>query len=81
MTENAKNSAGHNTTLDDDGGLGEIQNPPEYNAENAKNPKEGADWLGGPQNGNETPSEAATSNSGNSINVIKPGNGGNGGNG
>jgi hypothetical protein len=33
-----------------------IQDPPEYNAENAKNPKEGSDWLGGPQNGNETPS-------------------------
>jgi hypothetical protein len=48
MTENAKNSAAQNT----------IEDPPEYNAENAKNPKEGSDWLGGPQNGNETNSEA-----------------------
>lgn len=24
-------------------------------SENAKNSKEGSDWLGGPQNGNETP--------------------------
>jgi hypothetical protein len=46
MTENAKNTAAQNT----------IQDPPEYNAENAENPKEGSDWLGGPQNGNETPS-------------------------
>jgi len=43
-----------------------IEDPPEYNAENAKNPKEGSDWLGGPQNGNETPGNG--------------GNGGNGGN-
>jgi hypothetical protein len=35
-----------------------IQDLPEYNAENAKNPKEGSDWLGGPQNGNETPSNS-----------------------
>src|SRR5215813_11689030 len=27
-------------------------------SENAKNPKDGSDWLGGPQNGSETPSEA-----------------------
>ena len=47
------------------------------NAETTKNPKEGSDWLGGPQNGsekpgesdytkhrfNETPSEAAPSSS------------------
>ena len=46
MTENAKTSAAQNT----------IEDPPEYNAENAKNPKEGSDWLGGPQNGDETPS-------------------------
>lgn len=45
MTENAKNSAAQKT----------IQDPPEYNAENAKNPKEGSGWLGGPQNGNEAP--------------------------
>lgn len=44
MTENAKNPTDQKT----------IQDPPEYNAENAKNPKEGSDWLGGPQNGNET---------------------------
>lgn len=24
----------------------------------AKNPKEGSDWLGGPQNGNETPGKS-----------------------
>jgi hypothetical protein len=47
MTENAKNPAAQKT----------IQDPPEYNAENAKNPKEASDWLGGPQNGNETPSQ------------------------
>jgi DNA-binding protein H-NS len=35
--------------------------PPVYDAENGKNPKEGSDWLGGPQNGNEPPSEAAPS--------------------
>lgn len=29
---------------------------PRYSVENAKNPKEGSDWLGGPQNGNESPS-------------------------
>ena len=28
------------------------------NAESAKNPREGSDWLGGPQNGDETPSES-----------------------
>ena len=27
-------------------------------SETTKNPKEGSDWLGGPQNGSETPSEA-----------------------
>lgn len=43
MTENAKNSTAQST----------IQDPPEYNA---KSPKEGSDWLGGPQNGNETSS-------------------------
>lgn len=30
-----------------------IQDPPEYNTE-----KQGSDWLGGPQNGSETPDEA-----------------------
>jgi hypothetical protein len=60
MTENAKSPTAQST----------IQDPPEYNAENAKNPKEGSDWLGGPQNGDETPG-----NGGNA------GNGGNGGNG
>ncbi|HMF63693.1 MAG TPA: hypothetical protein VK608_06350 [Edaphobacter sp.] len=34
-----------------------IEDPPEYNAENAKNPKESSDWLGGPQNGDETQSQ------------------------
>jgi hypothetical protein len=28
-------------------------------SENAKNPKDGSDWLGGPQNGDETPRKAA----------------------
>jgi hypothetical protein len=28
------------------------------NAETTKNPKEGSDWLGGPQNGSETPGES-----------------------
>jgi hypothetical protein len=32
---------------------GEFQEP--SNLENAKNGKEGSEWLGGPQNGNETP--------------------------
>jgi hypothetical protein len=27
-------------------------------SENAKNPKEASDWLGGPQNGNETPGKS-----------------------
>lgn len=48
MTENTKIPTAQNI----------IQDPPEYNAENAKNLKEGSDWLGGPQNGNETPGEA-----------------------
>jgi len=47
MTENAKNPTAQKT----------IQDPPEYNVENAKNPKEGFDWLGGPQNGDKTPDE------------------------
>lgn len=48
MTENAKTPTAQNT----------IQDPPEYNAKNAKNPKEGSDWLEGPQNGNETLNES-----------------------
>ncbi|RZU39306.1 hypothetical protein [Edaphobacter modestus] len=36
-----------------------IEDPPEYNAENAKNPKEGSDWLGGPQNGAQIPADKA----------------------
>jgi hypothetical protein len=55
MTENTKIPTAQNT----------IQDPPEYNAESVKNPREdygqtkgGSDWLGGPQNGNETPSTA-----------------------
>jgi len=48
MTENAKNPTAQKT----------IQDPPEYNAEKAKNPKEGSDWLGGPQNGNKTPGKS-----------------------
>ena len=42
------------------GGVAAIEDPPEYNAESGKNPKEGSDWLGGPQNGNETPSSPET---------------------
>jgi len=34
-----------------------IQDPPEYNTE-----KQGSDWLGGPQNGNETPGESYQQN-------------------
>jgi hypothetical protein len=45
MTENAKKSTAQST----------IQDPPEYNA---KSPKEGSDWLGGPQNGDEVPSQS-----------------------
>src|SRR6185437_8176 len=64
MSEKAKNSAAHLT----------IEDPPEYNAENDKQPHaahpaskagrmgtgniSGADWLGGPQNGNETPGKS-----------------------
>ncbi|MBW8749575.1 MAG: hypothetical protein JF584_18880 [Acidobacteria bacterium] len=58
MTENAKKSTAQST----------IQDPPEYNAENATSSKEasqstegayqqnGQSWLGGPQNGSETSS-------------------------
>jgi hypothetical protein len=41
------------------------------NAEIAKNPKEGSDWLGGPQNGDETPSESST-NSQKAISLNQP---------
>ena len=44
MTEKVKNSTAQST----------IQDPPEYNAENATSSKEASDWLGGPQNGSET---------------------------
>ncbi len=54
MTENTKIPAAQNT----------IQDPPEYNAENAKNPKEGSDWLGGPQNGNEDPGNGGNGGNG-----------------
>jgi hypothetical protein len=68
MTENAKNPAAQNT----------IQDPPEYNTENANNPKDGSDWLGGPQNGNETLTGSHYTKHRFSE---TPGNGGNGGNG
>lgn len=56
MSENAKNSAAQKT----------IQDPPEYNAENTKNPKEGSAWLGGPQNGDETSTESTYQQNGQS---------------
>ena len=58
MTENTKIPAAQNSNDNRVRGIGP-------NAENTKNPKESSDWLGGPQNGDETPG----------------GNGGNGGNG
>lgn len=54
MTENVKNSTARNT----------IQDPPEYNAEKTKNPPKGSDWLGGPQNGNETPGNGGNGGNG-----------------
>jgi len=57
------------------------------NAETTKNPKEGSDWLGGPQNGSETPgksTEGAYQQNGQSWlggpqnGSETPGNGGNG---
>ena len=47
------------------------------NAETTKNPKEGSDWLGGPQNGSEIPGESDYTK--HRFNET-PGNGGNGGN-
>jgi hypothetical protein len=49
---------------------------PSVMTENAKNPKKGSDWLGGPQNGEEIPG-----NGGNGGNAYGSGNAGNGGNG
>ena len=46
---------------------------PSVMTENAKNPKEGSDWLGGPQNGDETPG-----NGGNGGNSSGSGDGGDG---
>jgi membrane protein involved in colicin uptake len=46
------------------------------NAETTKNPKEGSDWLGGPQNGDEIPGNGG--NGGNGGNASGSGNGGNG---
>lgn len=55
MSENVINPEdNHNEALGDEGGVNAIQDRPEHDAENAKNPKEGSDWLGGPQNGSET---------------------------
>jgi hypothetical protein len=34
-----------------------VQDPPEYNLERAKTPKESSGWLGGPQNGDKTPNK------------------------
>ena len=47
----------------------------------SNNPKEGSDWLGGPQNGNEIPGNGGNGgNGGNSYGSGNSGNGGNGGN-
>ena len=45
MTENAKNSTAQNT----------VQDPPEYNAGTDRNPTEGSDFIGGPQDVNAIP--------------------------
>lgn len=58
-----------------------IEDPPEYNAENAKSPKDGSDWLGGPQNGDENTSEATMRYNPRYSGSENGGNGGNGGNG
>lgn len=97
MTENTKNPADQNSNDNGidrsigskdahvaSGGVGGIH---------AKNAKEGSDWLGGPQNGNETPTGSDYTkhrfsetpgnggNGGNGGNASGSGNGGNGGNG
>ena len=47
-----------------------IEDPPEYNAEKAKNSQEGSDFLGGPQDVNEIPGNGGNSGNGcNSVNV------------
>ena len=61
MTENTKIPAAQNSNnaIDSDPSNAEKGYAvPAVMTENAKNPKEGSDWLGGPQNGDETPTES-----------------------
>lgn len=58
MTENTKIPAAQNSNDNRVRGIGP-------NAENTKNPEESSDWLGGPQNGDETTGESYQEGEGN----------------
>jgi len=73
MTENAKNSAATNPNITNDS-----KNIAANGGEEGsfRNPQEGSDWLGGPQNGSEIPGNGG--NGGNGGNASGSGSGGNG---